>query len=432
MATRREHQWLRGELPNWVAAGLVSAENADKILVRYPQAEGSNFAGRTILSTIGAILFGLGIILIFAYNWAEMHRYVKLSVIFGFLVTANLAALWFDGKGRKTAGEGMAILGTMLFGAGIWLTSQIYHINEHYPNAFWLWGVAALLMAWARQSAAQCLAALVLLFSWGCMESFQFDVNFHQSPWWLLLGCAPLAWRLRSPQLLFLALGGFFVLWLFPLFDELRDVAGFVLLAVAITLIQLPQLLQGSKVAANWPLQKALSLPGFAIYFGLLFALTFVHSISRQEALALFDSTLKTAFFWGAHITVFAVLLASFMAIGKRNTQEVLHTLLITAAALLAFLAGPDWIHLPYGVVSGIANLVLLAHALLFIWHGSAEQNGREVASGCLLVASLAFARYTDLFESLLSRSLVFLILGAALFLVGNFYSRQKKAGGKP
>jgi hypothetical protein len=129
---------------------------------------------------------------------------------------------------------------------------------------------------------------------------------------------------------------------------------------------------------------------------------------------------------------VFAVLLASFMAIGKRNTQEVLHTLLITTTALLAFLAGPGWIHLPYGVVSGIANLVLLAHALLFIWHGSAEQNGREVASGCLLVASLAFARYTDLFESLLSRSLVFLILGAALFVVGNFYSRQKKAGGKP
>ena len=107
------------------------------------------------------------------------------------------------------------------------------------------------------------------------------------------------------------------------MFDELDDVAGFVLLAVAITLIQLPQLLQGSKVAANWPLQKALAIPGFSIYFSLLFALTFAHSISRQESLAIFDSTLKTAFFWGAHITVFAVLLASFMAIGKRNTQDL-------------------------------------------------------------------------------------------------------------
>jgi hypothetical protein len=43
------------------------------------------------------------------------------------------------------------------------------------------------------------------------------------------------------------------------------------------------------------------------------------------------------------------------------------------------------------------------------------------------LFAAIAFARYTDLFVSLLTRSLVFFIAGAALFTVGIYYSRSKK-----
>jgi hypothetical protein len=35
--------------------------------------------------------------------------------------------------------------------------------------------------------------------------------------------------------------------------------------------------------------------------------------------------------------------------------------------------------------------------------------------------------RYTDLFVSLLTRSLVFFITGAALFAVGIYYSKTKK-----
>jgi hypothetical protein len=36
-------------------------------------------------------------------------------------------------------------------------------------------------------------------------------------------------------------------------------------------------------------------------------------------------------------------------------------------------------------------------------------------------------ARYTDLFVSLLARSSIFLLMGAALFAVGLYYSRTKK-----
>jgi hypothetical protein len=49
------------------------------------------------------------------------------------------------------------------------------------------------------------------------------------------------------------------------------------------------------------------------------------------------------------------------------------------------------------------------------------------VSIGCVLFAAVVLARYADLFESLLARSVVFLLLGAALFAVGNLYARAKR-----
>jgi len=37
--------------------------------------------------------------------------------------------------------------------------------------------------------------------------------------------------------------------------------------------------------------------------------------------------------------------------------------------------------------------------------------------------------RYLDLFHSLLMRSLAFFIIGAIVFLAGNFYSRRQPGG---
>jgi hypothetical protein len=39
----------------------------------------------------------------------------------------------------------------------------------------------------------------------------------------------------------------------------------------------------------------------------------------------------------------------------------------------------------------------------------------------------VAIGRYADLFTSLLMRAAVFVALGVALFLVGNFYSRSRR-----
>jgi hypothetical protein len=170
---RRHIKWLLNEIDLWVGEGIIEPQQGQAIKTRYPApAEGPAW-GRIIFFSIGAILFGLGVILLFAYNWQRMHKFVKLAVIFTAIIAAHGAGFWLrrPNSSHQTAGEGLHLMGTMLFGAGIWLIAQVYHIEEHYPNAFLFWGFGALAMAWSLPSTAHGILAVILFVLWNCFEA---------------------------------------------------------------------------------------------------------------------------------------------------------------------------------------------------------------------------------------------------------------------
>lgn len=74
-----------------------------------------------------------------------------------------------------------------------------------------------------------------------------------------------------------------------------------------------------------------------------------------------------------------------------------------------------------------VFNILFLYQCIMMIISGCHNLNLKTTVAGCVLFAVIAVARYADLFVSLLSRSLVFFIAGAALFSVGIYYSRTKK-----
>ena len=83
---------LQGELPQWVQQQLINPEQAASIELYYRQQAGSS-GSRSIFSAIGAILFGLGIILFFAYNWADFSQNAKFGIIEGAIAIAIVGAL---------------------------------------------------------------------------------------------------------------------------------------------------------------------------------------------------------------------------------------------------------------------------------------------------------------------------------------------------
>src|SRR4051812_6966025 len=123
-------RWLDEQLPAWLTQGVITPAQADLIRRLYPPSDVALPWGMLIFSGIGAIVIGLGVVLLLAYNWQLIPKFGKLGLIFGALLLAHWGGLRYlpAPDWRRQLGEALSVLGTMLFGAGIWLVAQVYHI----------------------------------------------------------------------------------------------------------------------------------------------------------------------------------------------------------------------------------------------------------------------------------------------------------------
>jgi uncharacterized membrane protein len=423
-------RWLQDQISAWRDEGLIDPGLAEILRARYPLGDPGTPWGRLVVSCVGAVVFGLGIILFFAYNWADMHKLVKLALVFGALLAAHGAGLYFSRSATAKRGlvESLHVLGTMLFGAGIWLVAQIYHIDEHYPNAFFVWGLGALALAWAMPSIAQGLMAVLLVFLWGCFEVFDFSSPNYAGPWIVLVGVLPLAWMQRSRVLLFFALVAFIALYAFNVGQVENDLIVAALFYCACLYLAAGRLSTLGAFPQSGPLFR---IVGYSVYLLLIYLFTFkpvVRELVRIDAENIDEWSLLVAPF-AAALLAWGVLLATG-AWQRADAIRRWDVSLILLAMVLVLVAqfGVSREHL--GILMLAFNLVFLGHCVIMIVHGTDRLNWQQVSIGCVLFAALAFARFVDLFDHLLMRSLFFLALGAGLFLMGNFYSRRKKLHG--
>lgn len=77
--------------------------------------------------------------------------------------------------------------------------------------------------------------------------------------------------------------------------------------------------------------------------------------------------------------------------------------------------------------VSLVFNLICLGIAAMWMVRGCRDGLLRETVLGSVLLAVVVFARYFDLFESLATRGLAFLLLGGLLVAEGFYYRRCRQ-----
>lgn len=106
-----------------------------------------------IIVTIGAILVGAGIFSFIAANWQEMARPVKITVILVSMFVSYGAGWYMKEKANllKTGGA-LILLGVIIYGAGIFLVAQMFHIRANWPDGFILWMIGTIAMAFAVRS----------------------------------------------------------------------------------------------------------------------------------------------------------------------------------------------------------------------------------------------------------------------------------------
>lgn len=179
---------LQEEIKNWAGKGIISETQKDTILKEYSkeyqeeqlvEKRGKLVA---ILSTLGAILVGTGVILFFASNWDKISPFQKTIIIYILLFSSYFIGFrlkYLQGKYPKT-GISLIFLGCILYGAAIWLIAQIFHIKAHWPNGLLAWAMFVLPISYIIQSRAILTISLIDIILWlGFEMSFQFGGFFE-------------------------------------------------------------------------------------------------------------------------------------------------------------------------------------------------------------------------------------------------------------
>ena len=149
------------------------------------------------LLALGAVLTAAGVIYFFAYNWAEMHKFVKLGLLQSVVLLLVGLVLWgrFDAKISKV----LLTLAAVMVGVLFAVFGQIYQTGANAYDFFQGWALAIFLWALAGRSGYLWLLFLVLVNL--TLHFYAAQVAHHTWPSYLL------------PVLLFLINSAAVALW---------------------------------------------------------------------------------------------------------------------------------------------------------------------------------------------------------------------------
>lgn len=430
----KQTRWLDAESRRWAAENIITAEQAERIRGLYALPANALSWGLIVFFGLGAVIIGLGVILLIAYNWDKIPKPGKLAIVFATLLATQASglALRRHTDWREQLGEALSLLGTMAFGAGIWLVAQIYNIDEHYPNGFLLWALGALAMAWVLPSVPQAITAVVLLAIWGGTEAIAFDTPVDISALIVLVAVGPLAWRRRSAPLAVFTVAGLYWLLLCGA-GHWGGASGAFTNALALS----AALLAAAKLMTETA--GVSSIRGVMRFFGGLGFVVCAYVLS-------FHGAVEDMLVWSSRVDGMAMmaiyhwLLFAIAATGwiwllvrmlRDGSSEVrTEEWLFPIALVYALVMGAWGDTTEPALIATVFNLVCLALASAWMVRGCRNTDLGLVVPGSVLLGLVVFARYFDLFNSLATRGLIFVLFGAVLFAEGFYYRRIRNSAG--
>lgn len=219
---------LAGEIDRWEGEGIIDHSLSATLRGMYPiSAEQNRLIG--ILMTLGAVLIGLGAILFIGSNWQHLTSLWKVSLIVIAVLSSNYAGWYckFEPGRRPKLGSALLLLGSLFYGAGIWLISQILHLDFSLADGLVLWFAGTAPLALITTSGALGLLSALLIAAWNFnnlaywnFESMGYGLSPYSESKELLFFSGTLAfslflaYRLRSKSTLIATLVGALI-WLF-------------------------------------------------------------------------------------------------------------------------------------------------------------------------------------------------------------------------
>jgi len=116
-----------------------------------------------IIVSIGALLIGVGIFSFVAANWSDLPKITKLLIIILSMLSSYTIG-WFlrEDFGYRKTGTALIFLGSIIYGAGIFLVAQVFNIRANWPDGFLLWLIGLLLLSVVIKSRAVYLLGIIV------------------------------------------------------------------------------------------------------------------------------------------------------------------------------------------------------------------------------------------------------------------------------
>jgi uncharacterized membrane protein len=162
---RARWSWLEAESATWVARDVIDDATRQRILESY-QVQSAERRSLLALMLLGALMLGIGVLLLIGYNWQRVPVSGKVAITMTSVALAFVASAWSYARQHRAAGETLALIGVLLFGNAIWLIAQILHIRGSFSDAFMWWAIGALATAWLVRSRIIGAGAALLVLVW--------------------------------------------------------------------------------------------------------------------------------------------------------------------------------------------------------------------------------------------------------------------------
>ena len=136
---------LDKQLERWVSAGVVDAGTAGRIRTfEESQGSGERLRWPVLLAVaLGGVLLCAGVLLFVAAHWDELSPAWRFTLVM-FLVAVFPVAGALTEERFPALSTTFYAIGTVCVGAGIFLTAQIFNLQEHWPSGILMWAIGAL------------------------------------------------------------------------------------------------------------------------------------------------------------------------------------------------------------------------------------------------------------------------------------------------
>lgn len=161
---------LTNDLARWREAGWVTPQGEREIFAELASRQrGPGLAGA--LGILGVVLLGFAAMSFVAANWQDMSRLTRLVIIFGAMLGSYAAAALLFERRLDVFAHAAVLLAVAVFGAGIMLIAQMYHIDGRPPAAVLTWALGAFAAGLLLRSNPSLVAAGLLFGLWSGWES---------------------------------------------------------------------------------------------------------------------------------------------------------------------------------------------------------------------------------------------------------------------